>query len=133
MADYQGAAELYREPFTEPRPASWTLANALSEVWRDAAGHLPAQGYRVFSGPHPATSSVLVLWRSNAVASVALTASADAFFDMSEGIPASRQLIDSEGKFTEAAMRGLQRSWNRSNELATLSLCIVCTSTSRSC
>ncbi len=93
----RGAAELYREPFTEPRPASWSLANALSEVWRDTDGRLPAQGYRVFSSPYPATSSVLVLWRSNGVVSAALAASADAFFDVAGETPLAWQLTDSEG------------------------------------
>lgn len=106
----RGAAELYREPFTEPRPASWKLANALSEVWSDTDGRLPAQGYRVFSSPDPAASSVLVLWRSNGVVSAALAASADAFFDLAGEMPVTWQLIDSEGNVIKGPASAPARS-----------------------
>jgi signal transduction histidine kinase len=93
----RGPAELYREPFTEPRPESWTLATALGDVWRDTDGRLPARGQRVAGRSHPAASSVLVLWRSNGSVSAALAAPADRFFEVPAAVPAAWQLIDPEG------------------------------------
>jgi signal transduction histidine kinase len=94
----RGPAELYREPFTESRPESWTLAAALSDVWRDTDGRLPARGQRVSARSHPTASSVLVLWRSNGPVSAALVASADRFFELPAAAPAAWQLTDPEGR-----------------------------------
>jgi signal transduction histidine kinase len=92
----RGAAELYREPFSEERPESWTLASALSDVWRDAEGRLPVRGQRVIAGTDATASRVLVLWRSTGTSTVALAARVDRFF----ALPASTagwQLTDPEG------------------------------------
>jgi signal transduction histidine kinase len=106
----RGTAEFYRQPFTESRPASWALANALSEVWSDTHGRLPAQGYRVFTSPHGATSSVLVLWRSNEVVTAALAASTDAFFEVAKGMPVAWQLTDAEGSVIAGRAQDSQRA-----------------------
>jgi signal transduction histidine kinase len=92
----RGVAEFYREPFAEPRPPSWMLADALSDVWRDAGGRPPARGYRVFSA-HDSRSSVLVVWRSNGTVTAALAGRADALLAVAAGMSAAWQLIDSEG------------------------------------
>jgi signal transduction histidine kinase len=92
----RGVAEFYRESFTTPRPPSWRLANALSEVWTEIDRSRPPRGYRLFNASG-ATSSVLVLWRSNSSVTAAFAVEADRFFDLAEGTPASWQLVDAEG------------------------------------
>lgn len=74
----RGVASLYREPFTDPRPASWHIAAALSEVWQQTESLRPSQGYRVVEGASE-VGHVLVLWRSNGVVTAALAAPAHAF------------------------------------------------------
>ena len=93
----RGAAELYREPFSDPRPPSWALANALSDVWRETDGRVTPRGQRVFAaaGPNP---SVLVMWRSNGIANAALTAPMDGFFELAAPAATSWQLVDPEGR-----------------------------------
>ena len=93
----RGAAELYRDPFSHPRPASWMLANALSDVWRDADGRVTPRGQRVFADAAP-NSSVLVMWRSNGIASAALAAPMDRFFELAAPATIAWQLVDPEGR-----------------------------------
>ena len=90
----RGAAELYREPFSEERPDSWTLASALSDVWRDTDGRLSSRGQRLIGGTD--ASRVLVLWRSTGTSTAALAVSVDRFFDL-PGSTADWQLTDPEG------------------------------------
>jgi signal transduction histidine kinase len=72
----RGTAELYRDEFPAPRPASWQTAAAIDALWREGDGRLPARGQRVFEGtPAP----ILVLWRSGASRVVLLAIAADAF------------------------------------------------------
>ena len=92
----RGAAELYREPFSDERPESWTLANALSDVWRDTDGRLPARGQRVVGSTEGIAPRVLVLWRSNGTFSAALAVRVDRFFSP-PAAPAAWQLIDPDG------------------------------------
>ena len=106
----RGAGEFYREPFTKPKPVSWRLAHALSEVWHTAGGRLPSQGYRVFADPRDVSSSVVVLWRSNGVVSAALAAPADAFFDVTASAPVAWQLTDAEGSAISGQARRPGRS-----------------------
>lgn len=93
----RGTAESYREPFTASRPESWSLANALSEVWRDADGRLSPRGQRVFLG-HAPVANVLVLWRSNGTHSAALAALPNRLFDAPAVAPVAWQLVDPEGQ-----------------------------------
>jgi signal transduction histidine kinase len=94
----RGTAELYREPFTEPRPESWRFASALSEVWRDPTVRLSTRGQRVFASDHSPAASVLVLWRSNGTYSAALAASVDRFFDVPAAKAAGWQLVEPDGR-----------------------------------
>ena len=93
----RGAAELYREPFSDPRPHSWVLADALSEVWRDADGHVTARGQRVFADA-ALNRPVMVVWRSNGVVSAALAAFMDRFLDVPASAASAWQLLDPEGR-----------------------------------
>jgi signal transduction histidine kinase len=93
----RGPAEFYREPFSDPRPGSWRLAEALSQAWQEAKGQLPAQGYRLFAGDDHATGSVLVLWRSNQATTATIVAFTDAFFELQERVPVAWQMVDAEG------------------------------------
>jgi signal transduction histidine kinase len=90
----RGAAELYREPFGEERPDSWTLASALSDVWRDTDGRLSSRGQRLIGGTD--ASRVLVLWRSLGTSTAALAVRVDRFFDR-PAAAADWQLTDPEG------------------------------------
>ena len=94
----RGPAELYRDPFDEPRPESWRLAAALSDVWRDTDGQLPARGQRVVPGLETTASSVLVLWRSNGISSAAMAVIADRFFYVPATMSTAWQLVDPEGR-----------------------------------
>jgi nitrogen-specific signal transduction histidine kinase len=94
----RGVAELYRESSTEPLPQSWNLARALSDVWHETDGRLPARGYRVFTSAPAADSGVLVVWRSNGIVTAAMAASADAFLDLPKKTGEAWQLLDPEGK-----------------------------------
>jgi two-component system phosphate regulon sensor histidine kinase PhoR len=94
----RGAADLYRDPFREPRPESWRLAVALSDLWRDTDGQLPARGQRTLNTPETADSSVLVLWRSNGTSTAAMAADADRFFEPPATMSTAWQLVDPEGR-----------------------------------
>ncbi len=73
----RGTAEVYRDEVgVSPRPNPWKLANALSNVWREAGGQLPSRGQRVFSTDG---GSVLVLWRSGGERTILLAAFAERF------------------------------------------------------
>ena len=98
----RGTAESYREPFEEPRSASWPLANALSEVWHHADGRLPARGQRVFAN-QDASSRVLVLWRSNGTHTAGLASFPDRFLDLAGGTPVAWQVVDPEGSLIAGA------------------------------
>jgi signal transduction histidine kinase len=105
----RGAAELYREPFTEERPELWTLASALSDVWRDMDVRVPARGHRVIGGTDRTASRVLVLWRSTGTSTAALAVRVDRFF----ALPASTadwQLTDPEGHLIGGAAARPSRS-----------------------
>jgi signal transduction histidine kinase len=91
----RGTAEFYRDAFAQPRPASWTLATALDDVWREAAGRLPVRGQRVVR--KDPSSIVFVLWRSNGTHTAALAAFAGQFFDVAVAAPVAWQLVDPEG------------------------------------
>ncbi len=93
----RGTAEFYREAFTEPRPPSWMLANALSEVWTGIGGRLGPRGQRVFTG-NATDSSVLVMWRSNGVSTAALVTAADQFFATPAAMPVDWHLADADGQ-----------------------------------
>lgn len=93
----RGAAELYREPFSEPRPQSWMLADALTEAWRESGGQLPARGQRVFAGS-TFNPTVIVMWRANGTASAALAAPIDRFLELPAPASAAWQLVDPEGR-----------------------------------
>jgi signal transduction histidine kinase len=90
----RGPAELYRDAFPNPRPSSWQLAAALSDLWRDTAGQLPSSGHRVTS----TSPAVLVLWRSNGAATVALAAFASSFLDVAGTSGAEWQVVDADGR-----------------------------------
>ena len=102
----RGPAEFYREPFSEPRPKSWRLAEALNQTWQDAGERLPTQGYRLFAGGDVLPGSVLVLWRSNEVATAAMAASTDTFFNLQERAPVAWQLVDAAGQGGGIAFHG---------------------------
>ena len=108
----RGPAELYREPFAEPRPRSWMFANALSDVWREGGGTMTPRGQRVFAAA-AGGASVLVMWRSNGDASAALAASMDRFFTLPAPVSTAWQLVDPEGRIiggrTSASSRAVAR------------------------
>lgn len=108
----RGPAELYRETFPEPRPQSWILANALSDVWREGGGTVTPRGQRVFAAA-AGGASVLVMWRSNGDASAALAASVDHFFTLPASASTAWQLVDPEGRIiagrTPASSRSVVR------------------------
>ncbi|MBI1874174.1 MAG: HAMP domain-containing histidine kinase [Acidobacteria bacterium] len=92
----RGAAEFYRDGLgTTSRPDSWRLADALSDLWREADGRLTARGQRVFSRDGRA---VLVLWRSSESRTALLTAFAEQFFASSASGAVAWQLADPEGQ-----------------------------------
>ena len=93
----RGTAELYRERFPEPRPRSWALANALSDVWRETNGRLTSRGQRVFADAPP-NPGVLVMWRANGAAIAALAAPIDRFFELPTPASTMWQLVDPEGR-----------------------------------
>jgi hypothetical protein len=101
----RGAAELYREPFSDERPESWTLANALSDVWRDTDGRLPARGQRVVGSTEGIAPRVLVLWRSNGTFSAALAVRVDRFFSPPAAAAAAIDRPDGHVIGGEAAVR----------------------------
>ena len=95
----RGAAELYRGDAEGTRPASWRLAEAVSDVWRDADGRLSARGQRVIATNE---GSVLVLWRSSGDHAALLAAFAQEFLTVSSPGVAWR-LADPEGQLITGA------------------------------
>ena len=91
----RGMAEFYRDEVgADSRSDAWRLADALSEVWREGDGRLPARGQRVFSRDG---RGVLVLWRSSGSRTALLAAFADSFFTWPPFGGIAWQLADPEG------------------------------------
>ena len=107
----RGTAEFYRESVSESRrPDSWRLADAVSDVWRESDGRLPARGQRLFSRDG---QSVLVLWRSNGSHTALLTAFAESFFAASAPGGMAWRLSDPEGQLLSGDEATLDRSVSR--------------------
>lgn len=91
----RGVAEFHRESIsTTGRPESWQLAEAVSDVWRDAGGRLTTGGLRLFSKDD---GSVLVFWRSGGARTTLLAAFADRLFAASSSPATIWRLVDPEG------------------------------------
>jgi signal transduction histidine kinase len=92
----RGVAGFYRDEVSRAgRPDSWWLADALTDVWLDQDGRLPARGQRVFSKDR---RGVLVLWRSTGSRTVLLAGFAERFLPWPASGAVAWQLADSEGQ-----------------------------------
>jgi signal transduction histidine kinase len=92
----RGEAEFYRDQVgAAGPPASWRLAEALSDAWQDAGGHLTPRGHRVFRRDD---RIVLAIWRSSGRRSALLAAFADTLFVLPVSAAGSWQLVDPEGQ-----------------------------------
>jgi signal transduction histidine kinase len=97
----RGVAEFHRESIsTTGRPECWQLADAVSDVWRDASGRLTARGLRLFSKDD---GNVLVFWRSGGARTALLAAFADRFFAASGSAATIWRLVDPEGRLIAGA------------------------------
>jgi len=98
----RGAAEFYRDEVgAASRPDSWRLADALSDVWREADGRLTSRGQRVFSRDG---RGVLVLWRSSGSRTALLAAFAQPLFTSPASGAVAWQLADPEGQLIAGAV-----------------------------
>lgn len=92
----RGTAEFYRESLTAAPPSdAWRLADALTEVWQEAAGRLSVRGQRVVTS---STGSVLVMWRSTGSVTALAAAMPERFFQPPATAGVDWQLSDSEGR-----------------------------------
>lgn len=91
----RGTAELYRDEVgSGPRPESWALANALSDVWLESSGRLPSRGQHLLA-THART--VMVLWRTGGQRTVLLAALAERFLASLTADGTAWQLADADG------------------------------------
>ena len=100
----RGEAMLYREQASRlALPASWRLADAVSDVWYPAGGRLSGRGHRTFAGD---SKAMVVLWRSSGERTVLLAAFVDVFLAPPETAAIAWHLSDAEGRRLTGVARG---------------------------